>query len=782
MVNTPILDLLIGSLTGGRPLSWQRRLYEQWLRDDVPAEIDIPTGLGKTMLMAVWYAARLENPRLGRRLVYVVDRRTVVDQASDVARKMAEAVRDLGQPEIAISTLRGQHADDRRWTEDPAQIAIIVGTIDLIGSALLFSGYRSGFKRRPLEAGFLGQDAMLILDEAHLSLPFETLVGAIGADGRFQKAADGSPQGEPLRVVSMSATKARSGALTGQFCLELDGTGDLSAEDAADPVVAERYNAPKKLTVQRVGAKASIVAALAQSAIELAVRPEALGRRIVIFTRRPEDAGAIAKILRQHQPAAGGDPAREKRPFANSVEVLVGTMRGFERNHLVCKPVMQRFLDADEDLGSDAATRPAFLICTSAGEVGIDLNADHLVGDAAPLDSWIQRLGRVNRRGKAEADVWMLLPAEPPEKTSLDRACSSASALFSSGMDVSPRAIRAILAGLCEEQLRGALSPVPGTVPLTTILLDTWSMTTIKGRIPGRPEVEPWIRGADAEIPPTTIAWRAELDIPGFASLDVETVEEWFDAHRLLAHETLQLPSPVAGAQLAERWSLLTEDAKAELDSATVVIERAGETSVFSPQLFFERLAREERSAGASFASIRHATVVLPAAFGGLSPEGTFDPRADAASIGDEPARTAKSADVADLGPIARTRSLRFGDGEPCILGTASRAPERPSRFEVKLFLDDGEVSLLSETPKWERLESGSQRQSLGTHVSLVRGAADALAARLNLPLSLARVLSLAADWHDHGKNREFFQRTVDGKVSAGGPPWADATIGKSGG
>ena len=37
----------------------------------------------------------------------------------------------------------------------------------MIGSRLLFSGYRSSFKLRPLDAGLLGQDALLVLDEAH---------------------------------------------------------------------------------------------------------------------------------------------------------------------------------------------------------------------------------------------------------------------------------------------------------------------------------------------------------------------------------------------------------------------------------------------------------------------------------------------------------------------------------------------------------------------------------------------------------------------------------------
>jgi len=67
---------------------------------------------------------------------------------------------------LAISTLRGQFADNREWSADPSRPAVICGTVDMIGSRLLFSGYGVGFKSRPLHAGFLGQDALLIHDEA----------------------------------------------------------------------------------------------------------------------------------------------------------------------------------------------------------------------------------------------------------------------------------------------------------------------------------------------------------------------------------------------------------------------------------------------------------------------------------------------------------------------------------------------------------------------------------------------------------------------------------------
>lgn len=47
----------------------------------------------------------------------------------------------LGDRSLPISTLRGQFVDNRDWLADPAAPAIVVGTVDMIGSRLLFMGY-----------------------------------------------------------------------------------------------------------------------------------------------------------------------------------------------------------------------------------------------------------------------------------------------------------------------------------------------------------------------------------------------------------------------------------------------------------------------------------------------------------------------------------------------------------------------------------------------------------------------------------------------------------------
>ena len=159
------------ALTNGKdPFRWQERLFNEFARGNILDACDIPTGLGKTSVMAIWLAALdLVSPdaRLPRRLVYVVDRRTVVDQATEEAEQLAKALGDGAgksiDPVIAmlrkrlrlepgralpISTLRGQLADNRAWLDDPSAPAIVVGTVDMIGSRLLFQGYNVSARMR----------------------------------------------------------------------------------------------------------------------------------------------------------------------------------------------------------------------------------------------------------------------------------------------------------------------------------------------------------------------------------------------------------------------------------------------------------------------------------------------------------------------------------------------------------------------------------------------------------------------------------------------------------
>src|SRR5215471_15806903 len=111
------------ALTGFPPFRWQQRLWAEMLAGNLPDALDIPTGLGKTAIIPIWLLAiAAQSPlSLPRRLIYVVNRRTIVDQSTDVAerirarlsdvpevrRALAKLSADAANP-LAISTLRGE--------------------------------------------------------------------------------------------------------------------------------------------------------------------------------------------------------------------------------------------------------------------------------------------------------------------------------------------------------------------------------------------------------------------------------------------------------------------------------------------------------------------------------------------------------------------------------------------------------------------------------------------------------------------------------------------------
>lgn len=802
--------------------------------------------MGKTMVMAIWLIARAERPQnIPTRLVYVVDRRTVVDQATDIAEDFAyllgstnaslkgrvskrrpeiekckeensvvlEDIRKslLGDRELAISTLRGQLADNREWSLDPTRPAIVIGTVDLIGSALLFSGYRSSFKRKPHEAGLLGMDSLLVLDEAHLSSPFDKLLTAIAGDhertGFVQRRLnDPLPKLKPIQVIRMSATSGTENT-NASFQLEDTDWADADSEEA-NPI-KKRYEAKKTLRIVEIeDAKKlneKLNEKLADEAVELVNREDLKGKRIVVFVRSPVDAVKVADLIRKHaklKKQAGFDD--------KSVEVLTGTMRGLERDQLVEKPVLERFLDGDEKPG-DKDAEPVFLVSTSAGEVGFDLNADHLVSDVTTLDSFIQRLGRVNRRGYGKAEVVLVRPKTLPDKSSIDIACKKTVELLEAKGDksLSPQAIADWKQNLLEKsdkQIEEASAPKPETVELTDILLDAWSMTSIREKMPGRPEVGPWLRGIEENAPQTSVVWRAELDLDGFAELDLETVAEWFDAHRVLTHETLSAPTSDIAKWFIGRWEQL-DNQQSKLAGRIAVLDRAGLELVTLAEIA-RRLAGNSKD-NDSF--LRGATLIIPESFGGID-KGMLDAKMPAAATplpnDDEDEEGVESntstsepqpkrIDVADDRGRYRERFTRSDDRldshKPLVASSTKPCPHARHRLTLRID-DEKTVHLDSYTPRVERPESGVKRQPLAVHVRAVHKRAFAILDALKLPTSnhLRQAVELAVEWHDHGKNRLLFQRTVGGAPADSVADWQSQTelrgdgkdqcLGKSGG
>lgn len=735
-------------LTTNSPLPWQTALFERFVGAAVPSSCDLPTGLGKTSVIPIWLLALAANPTLPRRLVYVVNRRTVVDQATREAERIREA---LTHPELAhvksaldklgvltkqeclaISTLRGEFADNAAWREDPSRASIIVGTIDMVGSRLLFSGYGCGYKSRPLHAGFLGQDSLIVHDEAHLEPAFQDLLDEVA---RTQREARES---RPVRVMQLTATTR--GAVGAPF--------SLTADDLRHPLVKQRVGARKGLTLHRCSQKE-----LPETIASLA---KAKSGAVLVFLSKLDQLQKCVAALGKVELAT-----------------LTGTMRGRERDELArTNPVFARFLPA-KARPKDVTPREGtvFLVATSAGEVGIDISADHLVTDLSTFESIAQRLGRVNRYGDGDAEVEVvaeneLVPAEPPksereegdeeeEEKDVTKAARSRRELARRATlellgrlpkradgrhDASPAALRAVPA----EERAAAFSPAPRTPFLDEILLDRWAFTSVRGRLPGRPPVDDWLHGAGRwEEPRTTVAWRDEVESFGEEPLAPGVLRDLLDDYPLRARERLSDTTERVVKELKKLASRFEEK------GLTVWLVTEADVEVLALKKLLERHDRAQ--------VLEEAMVLLPPRAGGLTAEGLLN--------GNEPHVAGREYDVACHAQAGEAQRL-------VTLTSADERPERPSgmRFVRAIRLGDPEGEAARVWRLWVRPaaadDDGSRTSTrellpLKTHLSETESWARELVRRLELPETEAKCVVQAGAWHDLGKKRAVWQRSI---------------------
>jgi CRISPR-associated endonuclease/helicase Cas3 len=733
------------------PFPWQIELYEKWfVKGKFPSSCNLPTGLGKTSVIAIWLIALMNKPeKMPCRLVYVVNRRTVVDQTTDEIEKLRENLPKLENlpdhvRQLAISTLRGQFADNREWSADPSRPAVICGTVDMIGSRLLFSGYGVGFKSKPLHAGFLGQDVLLVHDEAHLEPAFQTLLVEIEKEqkrcnefGKFHvmelSATSRGNEGEEERGSSFELTEA-----------EMNPPAVIP-NPATKPIhhVWRRQKAKKAFELHEIENENE----LAEKIVGLALKHKDSGRAVLVFVRKVEDVEKVIKEL------------SKKKLLKNSTEQLTGTLRGLERDGLVKKPIFQRFLPpSNRDSTMPPAPGTVYLLCTSAGEVGVNISADHMVCDLSTFESMTQRFGRVNRFGDCDdTQIDVVYPKELGKKDkktnslkvdNLDhRRQKTLKLLENLKGDASPVALGKLNPADCRE----AFAPTPAILPATDILFDAWALTTIREKLPGRPPVAPYLHGISEWQPPETyIAWRQEVwelrrefideeDRKQFQGFAAELLEDYpLKPHELLRDSTFRRNSGIYDklVTLAEKYG----------DHPVWVQDPNG--SIIVTVLF--KMAD---------LPLVGRTVILPPEAGGLK-------IADGVSAGlfdgsDYVPEYRNLYDVADMWEDSKgllRKRVWQGDVAP-----GGMALEREIKFENPEDEDAEPIKVW----RWfvRKPEAASERSRIAyplqPHLDEVKSAARQMVGRLSLPADIANAVVLAAWFHDLGKHRERWQRSL---------------------
>ncbi|MCX4242534.1 type I-G CRISPR-associated helicase/endonuclease Cas3g [Paraliomyxa miuraensis] len=495
-------------VTGHPPFPWQRRLLDVVLESGWPSLLDLPTGTGKTStILVALFALALDPSRHHRRIVLVVDRRIIVDQVDGFARRLQTALLDPSRPvctaiaarlrALAITApgeesepvrtvhLRGGIPRDDTWLGTPDRPAIIASTVDQVGSRLLFRGYGVSEGMRPVHAGVLARDTLLLLDEVHLATAFEETLDRLERTYDSERWAE-QPTGRRLSVVRMSATPRPTS-------VEPRRAFGLDAADRAHPELAKRLGASRMATLELVKTKkadsederATNRARVAEAACARAQQAMRAGATAVgIVVNRVDTARRTAALLRTHDDL--------------EVLLLTGRMRPFDK--AAAQTVLDRIAAAGRT--RDPNARPAVVVATSCIEAGADLDFDALVTEAASLDALRQRFGRLDRLGThGNVGAWILgctdqlsanAKADPIYGDALRHTWEYLQEVATEGrVDFGLETFPAPT----PERLRDLLPPIKEAPVLFPAYLDLWSET----RPAPHPDPDPslWLHGKD---------------------------------------------------------------------------------------------------------------------------------------------------------------------------------------------------------------------------------------------------------------------------------------------
>jgi CRISPR-associated endonuclease/helicase Cas3 len=541
------------------PFPWQERLAAHVFEKGWPGALDVPTGAGKTAAIdvAVFHlaleATKREKRRAPVRIVFVVDRRLVVDDAHARAIKIATALAratdgvllrvkqrlaplaERAELPLMVSKLRGGAPREPEWIRTPAQPAVVVSTVDQVGSRLFFRGYGISDTMKPVHAGLIGADALILLDEAHLSQPF---LSSVRDSRAYQLAGPWSEDAAaaPFSIVTLSATQTDVAPAL------------VKGDDRKHEVLGPRLTSPKPVqlvsTGEEPGSKAW-VAAFAERAWALSRLGGGTAVTTAVVVNRVARARAIHVAITER---LGGSPGGD-------AALLIGPARPLDRDARLrdLLPRMSARRRAAE------GERPLFVVATQCIEAGADLDFDAMVTEAAPLDCLRQRFGRLNRMGRPidASGVVLASAAEMGGRAKPDviygESVGATWSLLSEKAEVRGKGkdkrawidfgIEAARAWLPDkEHLSRYLAPRKDAPVMMPAFVEQWANTS---PIPlADPEVSFFLHGPRSGPPDVQIVWRADLG---------ESAPELW-AERMAACPPSSLEAVSVSIQAARAW------------------------------------------------------------------------------------------------------------------------------------------------------------------------------------------------------------------------------------
>jgi CRISPR-associated endonuclease/helicase Cas3 len=520
------------------PFPWQARLAEEVSRENVwPEILDLPTGSGKTACIDVavfhWLvcAERGAPHDASRRVAFVVDRRIIVDEAAERARRIAKRIAEATSPllsgarkllektasgsQIHVVTLRGGVERERNLARDPTALTVVLSTVDQLGSRLLFRGYGVTDSMSPLHAGLFGVDTLLLLDEAHIAEPFQQTLEAIVREQRRSAAGRLGPKS--LAWAQLSATPKAGAKRSRVFALD--------ADDRVHPVLARRLEAKKPMQLFAVDKRDQLPKKIVDLVVEeLRLEPLAAGEmpRVGVVVNRVASARAIHTALERTLKGRA------------EVELVIGRVRPVERD--------ARMEGLAPKLKSSTSPRPGsfpiVVVATQTIEVGADFDFHAMFIEAAGYASVKQRVGRLNRLGvRPAARGAIVLVREDAEDDPVYGSTTAATwallernardGLVDLGIEMAPPA---------EAETSRDPNPTPILSPsLIGLLVQTQPRPAVE------PNVSEFLHGFATEVPDVSVVWRDGLTgVDG--GIDHNLASEVLDALPALSAEAMSLP------------------------------------------------------------------------------------------------------------------------------------------------------------------------------------------------------------------------------------------------
>ena len=380
----------------------------------LPDILAVPTGCGKTAAAVLSWAWRRRgcpdrNIRQStpRRLVYCLPMRSLVEQVHDEIIEWFVSLRWLQRPQPSAASYRPSWSGDEvpvfrlmggeeaaEWEGHPERDAVLVGTQDMLLSRALNRGYAMKPYYWPIAFGLVNVDALWVLDEVQLMgvgrttsvqlHEFRRSLRHLPRESLWMSATIGTaaPEHEGGQRWTQPAPQWMQTPEHGDRDVTVLGLGGTDRK-----MMAEVLTGPK-----RVERSADTVASTALP--EQLVHYATGGRLVLVMVNRVIRA---QDLFRQIKALVAHDDGRPE------IQLLHSRFRSRER------------AAAMGQLRASIPARGRIVISTQVLEAGVDLDADVLVSEVCPWPSLVQRLGRLNRRGRKEGVVRLLeVPVEKP--------------------------------------------------------------------------------------------------------------------------------------------------------------------------------------------------------------------------------------------------------------------------------------------------------------------------------------------------------------------------------